>query len=224
MELKKLSFHSSGKCVRMHVGRANHQCPTLKVHSKPMDNVNKITYLGDCITSDGKNTRNVQLRTRKGLSIVCHIMRIIRTVSFGLHSFDIALLLRESYLVNGILTNSEIWYHLETSETRELDKIDRIFFQQLFGLLHSVPFPALYLETGLLPISVLIKVRRLNFLHSILKGTETGMLKQVFKLQWNFPCKGDWTIQTKNDLKDLEIEDNLEHFKPIRKEFIRNRG
>ena len=221
VELKKLSFHSSGKCVRMHVGRTKHECPTLKVHNKPMDNVNEITYLGDCITSDGKNTRNVQIRTQKGLGIICHIMKILRTVSFGSHSFDIALLLRESYLINGILTNTEIWYHLETSETRELEKVDRNFFQQLLGLPHSVPSPALFLETGVLPISVLIKVRRLNFLHSILRGPETGMLQQVFKIQWNFPCKGDWAIQAKNDFKDFEIEDNLEKIKTMSKDVFK---
>ena len=158
VELKKLSFYSSGKGVRMHVGKKKHQCPTLKVHNTPMADVNEITYLGDCITSDGKNTRNVQIRTKKGHGIVCQIMKILRTISFGSHSFDIALLLRESYLINGILTNTEVWYHLAASETGELDKVDRNFFQQLLCLPRSVPYPALYLESGVLPISVLIKV------------------------------------------------------------------
>ena len=123
--------------------------------------------------------------------IVCQIMKILCTISFGSHSFDIALLLRESYLINGILTNTEVWYHLATSETGELDKVDRNFFQQLLCLPRSVPYPALYLESGVLPISVLINVRRLNYLHSILKGPENGTLQQVFQIQWNFPSTGD---------------------------------
>ena len=61
----------------------------------------------------------------------------------------------------------------------------------------SVPYPALYLETGVLPISVVIKVRRLNYLHTILRGPETGMLQKVFKIQWNFLCKGYWIHQIK---------------------------
>ena len=170
-----------------------------------MADVNEITYLGDCITSDGTNTRNVQIRTKKGLGIVCQIMKILRTISFGSHSFDVALLLRESYLINGILTNTEVSYHLATSETGEFDKVDRNFFQQLLSLPRSVPYLALYLDSGVISISVLIKVRRLNYLHSIWKGPENGMLQQVFQVQWNFPSTGDWTIRLKMIYMTLKL-------------------
>ena len=43
---------------------------------------------------------------------VSQIMDILKSVSFGVHYFEIAARLREAMLVNGLLTNSEVWYGL----------------------------------------------------------------------------------------------------------------
>ena len=49
----------------------------------------------------------------------CHILHIgkkkmnygrIANVSFGIHYFEIAATLREVILVNGLLTNCEVWF------------------------------------------------------------------------------------------------------------------
>ena len=223
IELKKLTFHQSeapesSKCLRMHVGHKKGLCPPLKVHNQYMANVSEITYLGDRVSADGKNTKNVAQRTQKGTGIICQIMKVIRTVNFGYHTVEIAILMRESILLNGILTNIEVWHNITNSEIQELEKIDRHFLQKVLCVPKSVPIAALYLETGLLPISVIIKVRRLNYFHTILTGPSNGMLFKVFKTQWNFPCKGDWTLLVKKDLDDFDIESDLTDIKLKSKE------
>ena len=145
-------------------------------------------------------------------------MKIIRSVNFGYHTIEIAFLLRESILLNGILTNIEVWHNVFNSEIEELEKIDRQYIQKIFDVPKSVPSAAIFLETGLLPVSVIIKVRRLNYLHTILQGPNTGMLFRVFTIQWYFPCKGDWTIQVKSDLKDFGIDCDLNDIKLKSKE------
>ena len=42
----------------------------------------------------------------------------------GTYHFKAAMLLRESKLVNGMLTNSEVWYNLTENDLRELEEID----------------------------------------------------------------------------------------------------
>ena len=81
VELKKLRFHTGGdsglsKCVRMHVGKVNPNCPILTVHYKKMVNVTEINYLGDIFCADGRNLKNVQNRARKGTGSVFQIMKI----------------------------------------------------------------------------------------------------------------------------------------------------
>ena len=136
IDLKKLNFHTSNdsvgsKCLQMHIGKANEKCPKLKVDGQTMARVDIVTYLGDKISSDGKNTVNICDQVNKGVGLVHQIMKTIRNIGFGTSTIDTALLLRESLLINGMLTNAEIWHNLTKSETEEFEKVDRLFLQQL---------------------------------------------------------------------------------------------
>ena len=119
IELKKLKFHTpeenkKSKCHSMHIGKQTNTCPSMKVHGKVADRVSEAVYLGDVVSQDGKNTKNIQNRVSKGMGIVTEIMDILNTVSFGSKYFEIAIILREAKLINGILTNVEVWYGLQT--------------------------------------------------------------------------------------------------------------
>ena len=39
------------------------------------------------------------------------------------------------------------------------------------------------------------------------------MLHKMFLTQWKYPVRGDWTEQTKQDLKDLDIQISLDQLK-----------
>ena len=110
IETKKLRFHvpdkdGKSKCHFIHVGKKGN-CPELKVHGSKMEKVSEDTYLGDVISDDGKNMKNIKKRISKGLGIISEIMNILEKVTLGKHYFTTAVLLRESLFLNGILTNS----------------------------------------------------------------------------------------------------------------------
>ena len=44
----------------MHIGGNKETCQELKVHGTAMESVEEDTYLGDLISSDGKNKKNVE--------------------------------------------------------------------------------------------------------------------------------------------------------------------
>ena len=50
----------------------------------------------------------------------------------------------------------------------------------------------LYLETGCLPISSIIAVRRVLFLPSILQVERNSLIHRFFKSQYSNFVKGDW--------------------------------
>ena len=52
-------------------------CPVLKFHGKGMENVSEDLYLGDIISSDGKNRKNVDKRISKGLGLITQIMNLL---------------------------------------------------------------------------------------------------------------------------------------------------
>ena len=71
MELKKLRFHTpdekgKSKCNVMHVGKDMGICPSLQVHGTTMQKITHDKYLGDILSSDGKNDLNIESRISKG--------------------------------------------------------------------------------------------------------------------------------------------------------------
>ena len=228
IEMKKLKLHTptnqgKTKCHNIHIGKNLHKCSELFVHDFKMENVEHDTYLGDVISKDGKNTKNVEARTSKGLGILGHIMDVLKRVNFGGHYFKIAITLREAMLVGGILTNSEVWYGLKTKDIEKLEEIDRLLLRQIFQVAHSCPIEALYLETGTIPFRFIIKARRLNYLHHILTRNHDEMISKIFYAQWENVTKNDWAEQIKDDLSEFGLSHNLAEIRSCKKSTFKNK-
>ena len=215
IEMKKLRFHTpdekgKSKCHGIHVGKQTTECPDIRVHGCPIEKVKSDTYLGDVISNDGKNKLNIEARVSKGLGLVSQIMDILKCVSFGAHFFEIAVTLRNSILINGMLTNSEVWYGLTTNDVTQLEEVDRLLLRQILSVASTCPVEALYLELGCVPLGFIIQSRRVNYLHHLVTRNEKEMLYQFFNTQWEFPAKkNEWTVQVKKDLDELGLGDEL---------------
>ena len=215
IELKKLRFHvpdakGKSKSHKLHIGKNKETCPILKVHGTVMESVEEDTYLGDIISSDGRNTKNIADRISKGIGKISQIEQFLDIVSLGEHFIDIALLFRESMFVNGILTNAEIWYSFSESEVREFESLDRVLLRKILQVPVSTPKEAYYLELGILPIGVIVKARRINFLHYLVTRDENEMLSKFFLTQWHQPCRGDWTETVQLNLEEFGITTNFD--------------
>ena len=214
IELKKLRFHvpdqnGKTKCHQIHIGKQSELCPELKIHGHKIEKVHLDTYLGDIISSDGCNKSNIMDRVGKAIGIMNKIINILDTVSFGAYYFKIFNLLRESMFVNGTLTNADVWYGLEKNDLKELEDLDRQLIRRVFNCPISTPQEAGHLELGLLPLSCIVKERRVNYLQYLLKTDKSKMLYRFFMAQWESPVKNDWTQQIRSDLSDLGIKEDF---------------
>ena len=124
MNHKKLKL-SQTKCYKKHVGKPSSCCPNLKIDGKNMKSVNKETYLGEILSSDGRIDLNIEDRCKKGAGIVNNIIAILNEVSFGYYYFEMALLFRQSMLINSILCNVEVLYGLNNGHIEALESVDR---------------------------------------------------------------------------------------------------
>ena len=122
--------YGTGKCVKMHFGKKHLQviCPDLVVdcwkeevvkdkdHKKVVDihtgkEVMKIVsekkYLCDIISSDGKNKKNIQERINKAIKNANKIVSTHNERPYGKHLLKAFKLMREGFLLGGMLTNAE---------------------------------------------------------------------------------------------------------------------
>ena len=130
IESKRLKFSEEkngkkGKCYRLHVGNKTKKCAELKVHDKPITDVDELVYLGEVLTSDGKNKRNIQSKVNQGIGMVGEIMEMLNKMNLGPHYFDVAILMRNAYLVNSMLFNVDALPNLSSEEIEELSRVDR---------------------------------------------------------------------------------------------------
>ena len=115
--------------------------------------------------------------------------------------------------INGVLFNAEVWYGLTKAEINEFEKLDRLLLRKILAVPFSPPQEAFYLELGIVPISVVIKIRRLQYLHNLVNRKEKEMIPQFFVTRWMNPTRGDWTETVRNDLEEFGIQEDIEFLK-----------
>ena len=162
-------------------------------------------YLGDIISNDGRNMKNIKARINKGTGIVKRILDILDSIPFGKLFFQVAILLRNSLLVSSVLCNSETWFNLTKAELQLLESVDLMFLRKLLRTTKSTPKEILYLELGLIPFREIIRQRRLNFLHYILSQDEDSVIFKVFQKQNQERHKNDWVSRVVMDLEEIKL-------------------
>ena len=134
MATKKLKL-GKNKCFQIHVGnKLDKVCPTLNVHQDVMKTASSEKYLGDIIMNSGKIDQNIQARVNKGVGSVNTIMSLLEEISFGEHYFEMALLFRNSMLINSLLSSSEVLYGIKPKHVQMLESCDRSLLTRLFRL------------------------------------------------------------------------------------------
>ena len=243
--LKKLQF-GPDKCHKMHVGIKKPYCPELsidswkmkvktEIESKTEEQIDEFDgdvimeeseeekYLGDIITHDGMNKKNIAARKGKGYGIVERIIDMLQEISFGHSYFEVANLLRHSLFLSSILLNSEVWYGLTLSDIEQLEQVDQFLLKRILEAPSSTPKVSLYLEMGCLPIRFIIKSRRIMFLHYILNQKQDSLIFKFFKAQLENPVKGDWSEQVKSDISEIDLKLTMEEISILSKESFRTK-
>ena len=160
-----------------------------------IENVVDDKYLGDILSVDGKNTKNIAAKISKAIGIVKKVRDILDNMCLGPYFFEVGVVLRNSLFLNGILTNLEASYGLTDAEIKELEQMDESLMRLILECPMSVPKEMLYLEVGITPIRFILMSRRLMFYQYILKQPEKSLIRRFYKTQHSKPVKNDCEIQ-----------------------------
>ena len=184
--------------------------------------MNSEKYVGDLVSADGKHLANITARRGKGIGVVNEIFSILNHMGLGTLYFQAALMLRTSMLHSVLLCNSETWLRLTAKELRMLERVDEMLLRKLLETPTSTPGAALYLETGTVPLSLIIKSKRVMFLHHILTRDRKALISQVLWAQIQQPCRGDWYCVVMEDMDTLKLNLTLEDMAGMSKHVLRN--
>ena len=190
---------------------------TYDKHMKEISHLNSEKYLGQILSSDAKNTKNITKLRNKGIGIKNKIVQILQNIPGGVYNFDIAMIFRSSYLLSSILSNSEVWYGVTKADIELLEQVNIMLLQKISEFSRSTPHDLYHLEFGVIPILYLVKIRRQMFLQHILHQEEQSLLYRFFMAQLSNPTKGDWVTEAIEDIDYLDLKLDLEDIRSMSK-------
>ena len=132
-----------------------------------------------------------------------------------------SLLLRDARLINGTLTNSEVWPSLTLNQFEVLEAADLDLMRKIFKAHSRTATELFYLETGKIPLRFVIYKRRLMYLWHILNTSENELIHKVYSVQKLKTTKGDWFGLVQRTKEILDIDKSDEEIQKMKKETFR---
>ena len=119
---------------------------------------------------------------------------------------DTALILREAMLLNGIMTNSEVWYIVKEEHIKTLESADNELLRKVFNAHSKTAIELFFIETAKIPVRFILSKRRLLYLWTILRHNENELIQKAYNAQQVVQTKGDWFLMLNNERKKYGIE------------------
>ena len=182
-----------------------------------MKNVKEKKYLGDLISSDGSNSKNIKERTDKSNGIINNIVSALHERPYGRHEFKAYKIMREGLLLGGMLTNTDSWINISKKDIEKLEKPDTILMRKILSASGNPSKSFMMPELGIVPVRYVIMKKRLQFLHHILTESTETLIRQVFDVLNEDSRKGDFVYLTNHDKIELEIDLSNEEISSISK-------
>ena len=98
------------------------------------------------LVNNGQIDDNLKARHSKGVGIVNQIMSLLKEVSFGPYYFQMALMFRNSQLINGTLYNMEALHGVRNNHLDIIEECDKMLSRQSFDCQQEVE--AFFFETS----------------------------------------------------------------------------
>ena len=171
-----------------------------------MLSVTEKTNLGDIISIDGKNTKNIKARTDKSHGNIEKVINTLQERPLGKYTFRAFKLMREGLFLSGLLSNSESWIIITKTDILKLEKPDTILQRKVLSAQGNPSKAFTMLELGIIPIKYIIMKKRMLFLHYILKEDKDSIISKVFKALKEDSRRGYFVNLATKDKVDLEID------------------
>jgi hypothetical protein len=207
VESKKLYFNQD-KCYSIHIAhpKNNSKCMSnLMVHENKMQKGESFTYLGDVLSKKGGISETIKARKLKAIGINGQISTIVNNVSLGYFHFKISFILRESMLLNGTLTNCEVWNSVTLKQIQDLEAGDLIFMKKCYNAHAKTAIELYYLESGKIQLRHIIAMRRIMYWWHILSRPRNELIRKVYELQKRDNIQSDWIRSLNKDKETYDI-------------------
>ena len=208
------------KCNVMRVGRHEDETKEWKIGDMPILETTSYKYLGDLLTNDGKNMKNIEMRKSKAKATTASINCIAANEVLRMVESNVLLELHEKVTLAGLLTNAESW-SLSRGEKTELERSEIQALKYLFDLPSHTPTPALIYTLGTLYTNHRVDLKRFVYLHRILNRNNHDWTKRTFHILDAMNI--GWSKNIKEALMEYDLPTDYSYIKNNEKTMAKNR-
>ena len=140
-------------------------------------------------------------RITRGYSIAGSILALLKELPLQNFKTKVGLALRQAWLINGILCNSEVWHGLREYDRNNFAANDKYLLRGLVDSHCKTPVEHSFLEMAAPTIPHVMRARRLIYLQTIQKHHESELTRSVYMCQKANPLPGDLCLKVKEDFE-----------------------
>ena len=201
----------AAKCNVLKIGKhKENKHNEWKLGEEEIKETDKYKYLGDIITSDGKNERNIEARKNKVTASIVSLNTIAASDVLRRIETTVLLELHDKIILSALLTNAEAWT-LNITNRKELDKIEIQALKYMFDLPTHTPTPAIIYSFGTLYTQHRLDKKQLLYLHKLLNHRDETWTKRTLMTLINL--KLGWGKSIMETLSYYDLPTNLEVIK-----------
>ena len=169
------------KCKILRVGKHRDKPHDWKMGDMTIKEATEYKYLGDVVTNDGKNIKNIESRGNKLQATTISINTIAASEVLNRVETSVLLELHEKISMTGYLNNGETWI-LNKNEIQQLEKNEIQSMKNLFDLPLHTPNPAIIFTFGTLCTKQRIDQKQLTYLYKILNRGSNNWTKKTLTI------------------------------------------
>ena len=205
---------SIAKCKVMRVGTHKDEPTKWKLGNKEIEETEQYKYLGDEITSNGRNTENIKSKRQKIQATTATINTIASNEVLNRVESLVLLELHERITIPTLLNNAESWT-LNKSEIEELERVEVQALKSIFKLPLQTPNAAVMFTFGTLYTKQRIDQIQLLYLHKVLNRSQEHWTQKILLviLELNI----GWAKSIKETLCQYDLPSDLQDIKRIPK-------
>ena len=177
--IKHRLIWGQSKCKVMRIGKHNDAPKQWPLGDMMIEETDSYKYLGDFISNDGKNSKNIDSRRQKINTTTVAINSIASSEILRGIETSVLLNLHGKKNISQLLANAESW-SLNRSEKMELERIEIQALKYLFDLPAHTPTPAIIYSLGTLYTNQRVDKKRFMYLHRILNMNQDQYPSKTF--------------------------------------------
>ena len=193
----RMKFNMQKSQVMMVHKKKLPKLPDIRINNQEIGSCSQYKYLGDNLNCKNNLDVNIEKREKQAHLDTIELIAISKGMNIPEKDIQVKLKLMEVVIIPKIYYNSETWTNIRTSDINSIDKITLRCLKRLLKLPESTPGYGLYAETGIMPAEQQITKKKLLFLHRILSGPPTKLIKQVYDEQKKLDMPRCWSEEIK---------------------------